>query len=605
MINSNPLLDKITSIPEVEELEKYAEKYISVYSSRNAMFYADLMRSQYPNYTKVNNKYLKFKKKCSDKYLNSLDALRILVVDLSTIEAKTRFARSCYTWRKLDSFQDEFCRWTNTISGSDDHDDIRRLNLLYRICGDNVIGKNDRIMLGSLFETIGYILLEQLKHIVAMRAFRLGLKADPTSVHCIEGACDTIKWNLQIENLVLKLTPHLDDSIKILLNIKINAINTGIKRPIAITVDEDRKSDLEPVGKYKRIDKNGEVSRSSVENRNFHRSNALTIILVQYARAYHAFSLCRFREAMEHIKTLDGICCYEMVHSIQLLVAKIQFEQMLNDACILSFERLMQHFPDSTEGLEYYSTALYRKNDEDSLHNLCLKSISTLPNNAIYYCAKGNLLTLYKDKELAVKAFEKAIKVEDSNVKLRAYATSLLVSERYLNGQYRRMDQAINILIKYDPFTYKSFMYRGMLLFDKGYFDCAIVELKQALVMNPSHWRLEIRLAVSFFKLKQIDDSLQALGRALDISDNNSLVKVHLAGVLLNSNRTNEAHNILQELIENDPGNADGHYMMAIYHKFMGTKKLYVHYYKAAVSKGIDTKQRNYLSKIFTVNYLP
>ncbi len=119
---------------------------------------------------------------------------------------------------------------------------------------------------------------------------------------------------------------------------------------------------------------------------------------------------------------------------VQSLIARCLFEQVRYSEAVKCYEKMMKLEPYRLEGLEYFSTCLWhlkRQPDLVYLSNYCIeKSRDCAETN----CVVGNLFSMQKEHETALKHFQKAASI-DPNF---SYAYTLAGHELVANEDFEK-----------------------------------------------------------------------------------------------------------------------------------------------------------------------
>jgi Tfp pilus assembly protein PilF len=126
----------------------------------------------------------------------------------------------------------------------------------------------------------------------------------------------------------------------------------------------------------------------------------------------------------------------------------------------------------------------------------------------------------------------------------------------------------------------------GVMLIDKGEPAGAILQLKEALTLDPKYLRAQNNLGVAFLRAGRLDDASRVLNMALEEDPRNVESIVNLALVHKAAGRPAEARDLLQRAVAVDPRSAGAHYNLAVVADEAGETALAAEHYRAFLRFG-------------------
>jgi tetratricopeptide (TPR) repeat protein len=130
-----------------------------------------------------------------------------------------------------------------------------------------------------------------------------------------------------------------------------------------------------------------------------------------------------------------------------------------------------------------------------------------------------------KNNALAVSAFLRAIQLKST-----AFSTYCGLGQAYFNMQ--KYDNCVTALNQAEPFAAKEkepekerailFKFRGSAYYQMGKYNEAVNDLTNAIRVNQSDWTDFFKLGFCYFQLSRIDESIQALEKALSMKPGES-----------------------------------------------------------------------------------
>jgi anaphase-promoting complex subunit 3 len=116
------------------------------------------------------------------------------------------------------------------------------------------------------------------------------------------------------------------------------------------------------------------------------------------------------------------------------------------------FQEVREMEPYRTDLMEYYSTALWHLQQEVSLSALAQDMLEQDKMSAATWCCAGNCLDLQKDREQALKFFQRAIQVDPKF----AYAYTLLGHQYLALEETEKAMDCFKNAVRVDPIHYNG-----------------------------------------------------------------------------------------------------------------------------------------------------
>ena len=207
-----------------------------------------------------------------------------------------------------------------------------------------------------------------------------------------------------------------------------------------------------------------------------------------------------------HAQTPFALACLGRAH----------FDRLDYPAAISAFQRLLSRYPHHVEGLDVYSTALWQCKKDVALSALA-QALTSRPHSPRTLSAPacvvlGNLFSLQRDHETAIRFFDRALQLDGQY----AYAAALAghewaVMEDYAKGQamYR---QALSL----DPRQYTAWYGLGHLLYQQEKWPAALAHFQQALAVHERSPLLRVYAALTLVAMGHVDEALRVLLEAVE-----------------------------------------------------------------------------------------
>lgn len=253
----------------------------------------------------------------------------------------------------------------------------------------------------------------------------------------------------------------------------------------------------------------------------------------------------------------------------QAQLGKLHYEILNYEESLNHFSRLRQMQPTRAQDIEVFSTLLWHLHDSVRLSHLSNELVELLPNKPQTWCCLGNLYSLQRDHEGAIKYFEKATKL-DYNF---AYAYTLQGHEHSSNDSIDTAKNCYRRALACDPQHYNAYYGLGMCCMKLGQYDKALLFFEKARNINPVNVILICCCGVALEKLSYQEKALQYYEQACELQPSSSLAKFKKAHLLYAMARYSAALENFEELTKLAPDEATVHFLLGQLYQIMGRKK--------------------------------
>lgn len=145
------------------------------------------------------------------------------------------------------------------------------------------------------------------------------------------------------------------------------------------------------------------------------------------------------------------------------------------------FVRLRQLDRTRLTDMEYYSTLLWHLHRKVELTYLANELHDIDANLAITWCVMGNLFSLTREPDEAIRCFDKAIAIDQHFT----YAHTLKGHEYFGNDNYERALDCFRYSLLLDPRHYNAYYGIGMVYINLGGYQKADYHFRKAVAINP------------------------------------------------------------------------------------------------------------------------
>ncbi|XP_046659602.1 cell division cycle protein 27 homolog [Homalodisca vitripennis] len=251
------------------------------------------------------------------------------------------------------------------------------------------------------------------------------------------------------------------------------------------------------------------------------------------------------------------------------------------------FAQVREREPYRTQGMEFYSTALWQLQRESELSSLAQDMIALDPDCPETWCVAGNCFSLHKEHDTAIKFLHRAVQV-DPNC---AYVYTLLGHEYLVTEELEKAMSCYRNAVRIDSRHYIAWFGIGTIYSKQERFQLAEVHFKRALAINPSSSVVMCHIGVVQNCQQKTDQALQTLDTAIAADPVNPLCKFHRASIYFAVGRLQDALQELEQLKEIVPKESLVYYLTGKVHKKLGNTHLALMHFSWATD--LDPKGAN------------
>lgn len=274
----------------------------------------------------------------------------------------------------------------------------------------------------------------------------------------------------------------------------------------------------------------------------------------------------------------------------QAQLGKLHFEIVNYKTSLKYFKKLRLLQPTRIKDLETFSTLLWHLHDKTNLTDLSNILMDEFRDKPETWCAVGNLFSLQKDHDEAIRAFDKATKLDPNFV----YAYTLQGHEYLSMDSYDTAKTFYRKAISNDLHHYNAYYGMGMCSMKLGEYEQALVYFEKARSINPSNAILICCCGVTMEKLGNQEKALNYYELACQIQPTSSLAKFKRAHLLYSMAKYTQALDAFEELIKIAPEEATVQFILGQLYQIMGRKKDAIKRYTIAMN--LDPKGSNLIS---------
>lgn len=252
------------------------------------------------------------------------------------------------------------------------------------------------------------------------------------------------------------------------------------------------------------------------------------------------------------------------------------------------FVRLRQADRTRLEDMEYYSTLLWHLQRNVELTYLANEVHDIDSQLPITWCVMGNLFSLTREPDEAIKCFDKAIKLDPQFT----YAHTLKGHEYYSSDNYEKALDCFRLSLLLDPRHYNALYGIGMVYINLGELHKADFHFKKAVSINPINVILICCVGMVLEKLGKKSLALKQYDLASKLQPLSALPAFKKASLLFSLQQFDKALEQFELVKELAPNEASVHFLLAQLYNIQNDKYLAIREFTIALN--LDPKG-NYL----------
>lgn len=252
------------------------------------------------------------------------------------------------------------------------------------------------------------------------------------------------------------------------------------------------------------------------------------------------------------------------------------------------FVRLRQLDRTRLEDMEYYSTLLWHLHKNVELTFLANELHDIDENLAITWCVMGNLFSLTREPDEAIRCFDKSIAIDPKFT----YAHTLKGHEYFGTDNYERALDCFRVSLMLDPRHYNAYYGIGMVYINLGEFQKADYHFRKAVSINPVNIILMCCVGMVLEKLGKKTLALRQYELANKLQPLSALPIFKKAQLLFSMQQFPQALKEFETVKELAPNEASVHFLLGQLYNIKKDKFLAIREFTIALN--LDPKG-NYL----------
>lgn len=286
----------------------------------------------------------------------------------------------------------------------------------------------------------------------------------------------------------------------------------------------------------------------------------------------------------KYAKSLKAMSRYDCFKAIRILsslseehlntpwvlskLGRLHFEIVNYEESEVYFQKLREVDNTRTEDMEYYSTLLWHLHKDVKLCYLAHELQSINKNAPQTWVAIGNLFSLTREPDEAIKCFQRATQLDQKF----PYAYTLQGHEYVSNDAYENALESFRSALILDPRHYNALYGIGMVYLKLGNFNRAEFHFRKAVDINPVNVILLCCVGMMLEKIGKKELALQQYELACKIQPLSALALFKKAQLLFALEQYNSALVDFEYLASIAPDEASVHFLLGQLYKLSNRK---------------------------------
>ncbi|WEJ94135.1 anaphase-promoting complex subunit cdc27 [Yamadazyma tenuis] len=340
-----------------------------------------------------------------------------------------------------------------------------------------------------------------------------------------------------------------------------------ISQPASTSSDKERlRSSLKRNNSNSNIHSNGESSglvsepgtiKSVFTSKEIESSESFLLQLyVVLARSYKCFSKYDCYKAIRILESLPE--AEKNSPWVLSKLGRLHYEIVNYKQSEAFFVKLRMMDRTRLEDMEYYSTLLWHLHKKIELTYLANELFDLDSKNAITWCVIGNLFSLNREPDEAIKCFTKAVKFDENF----SYAYTLKGHEYFGNDNYEMALENFRISLVIDPRHYNALYGIGMVYINLGDYQKADYHFRRAVSINPINIILICCVGMVLEKMGKKNLALRQYELANKLQPLNPLPIFKKAQLLFTMQQFQQSLQLFEVLKDLAPDEASVHFLL-------------------------------------------
>jgi tetratricopeptide (TPR) repeat protein len=221
--------------------------------------------------------------------------------------------------------------------------------------------------------------------------------------------------------------------------------------------------------------------------------------------------------------SLFPLCLFSQEDDIDksLRLADVQVSSGELQKALLTIEDILVKQPDNLDAQEKKINILVQQDrSKDALKDI-EEYILAYPSQPEYYYLRAILRLQDQKYDKAIEDFDRAIQLDmPKGAEYKVYLNRGMA--HFYNQDFDQSDNDFNEVIALNPKNAAAFHGKGMIRYELGQYEDAIVEFEKALKLEEDNPITHFNLAMSYFRIKEMDNACYHFNRSCALGHRNA-----------------------------------------------------------------------------------
>ncbi|KAI4937930.1 hypothetical protein J4E85_000367 [Alternaria conjuncta] len=273
-------------------------------------------------------------------------------------------------------------------------------------------------------------------------------------------------------------------------------------------------------------------------------------------------------------------------------IGKAHYERTHYTDAAITFRKIRELAPASSEHMEVYSNTLWQLRDEVALGHLAHTLMDQDRLSPQAWCALGNASSINGQHDEAVKCFARATQLDPKF----AYAFTLQGHEHVANEEFDKAMAAYRNAISADNRHYNGWYGLGNVYERLGKYEVAEKHYRAAAEINQNNAMLLVRIGLVLDRMKKTEPALLQFENAIKIEPRSVMARFRKSQVLLKLNAPQEALHELLYLKDAAPDDPNIHFLLGRCYKKLRDRASAIRHLTIAMN--LDPKSHGVIKEV-------
>ncbi|KAI3404028.2 CDC27 [Candida oxycetoniae] len=448
---------------------------------------------------------------------------------------------------------------------------------VYHLLGDLYSATND--IKNSTLSYTQCLRLNQFDFEAFQKVSKLGVNMKVRSLYKQKPSTDSDNpFGVQVQSPPLK-SIHVDDFNFQTPRVKQTTVPDAPLRKSNLNTDntfEFVKPEKRRISRYSRI--TSRLTTAPAETPK--RTNSDGITYIKELEKVEAYLLQKYSVFAKSFKCLTTYDCYKAIKILENFssqeretpwvlskLGRLHYEVTEYKKSLEYFEKLREVDRARLEDMEYFSTLLWHLKNKTKLTLLANEMKDIDSQSAITWIVIGNLFSLNKEPEEAIRAFNKSLKLQPLS-----YAYTLIGHEYMALEDLEKASSEFYRSLSMDERNYSALYGLGMVHLQLGEMDRAEYYIRKGISINPTNVILITTQAMILERAGRLEEAILCYKSGCEIQPTNPLPRLKKAQILIKMEQYSNAIETLEILKGLAPNEASVYFLLGELYKLKNDK---------------------------------